>query len=138
MMEENKELHRRVRMLEETAATSEAEKLLAEIKPDQTGAHILARTFEGRDVDSLKKLAHALIAKPNTVVLLGSRDGETARLVFARSEDAKGDMSALMRESCAILEGRGGGKPDMAQGGGKKVDQLEEAIERAVRTLQAA
>jgi alanyl-tRNA synthetase len=138
MIEENKELHRRVRMLEETAATGEAENLLAEIKPNQTGAHVLARTFQGRDVDSLKKLAHALIAKPNTVVLLGSRDGETARLVFARSEDAKGDMNTLMRESCAILEGRGGGKPDMAQGGGKKVEQLEEAIDRAVRALQAA
>lgn len=137
MLEENKELHRRVRMLEETAATDEAEKLYAEAEPNQSGTRVIAHTFEGRDDDSLKKLAHALMARPNTVVLLGSREGETARLVFARSEDAAGDMSLLMRESCAILEGRGGGKPDMAQGGGKKVEHLDEAIEQAVRTLRA-
>jgi alanyl-tRNA synthetase len=138
MMEENKELHRRVRMLEETAATDEAEKLYVETEPNQGGTRIIAHTFEGRDADSLKKLAHALIARPNTVVLLGSREGETARLVFARSEDAEGDMSLLMRESCAILEGRGGGKPEMAQGGGKRVEHLEEGIEQAVRTLKSA
>ncbi|HEX6732128.1 MAG TPA: DHHA1 domain-containing protein [Pyrinomonadaceae bacterium] len=138
MMEENKELHRRVRMLEESAATDEAEKLYAEAEPNQSGTRVIAHTFEGRDADSLKKLAHALIARPKTVVLLGSREGETARLVFARSEDAEGDMSLLMRECCAILEGRGGGKPEMAQGGGKRVEHLEEAIEQAIRTLKSA
>ena len=51
-----------------------------------------------------------------------------ARLVFARSADAPGDMSVLMREACAMLDGRGGGKPDMAQGGGKRVEQLEETL----------
>jgi alanyl-tRNA synthetase len=136
MVEENRDLHRRVRMLEETAATGEAEKLFAETEPDGTGTRIIARTFEGHDADSLKKLAHALIARPNTIVLLGSRDGDTARLVFARSEDAKGDMSLLMREACATVDGRGGGRPDMAQGGGKKVQQLDEALEQAASKLR--
>ena len=88
----------------------------------------LVRVFEGRDAESLKKLAHALIATPGTIALLGSRDKDTARLVFARSADAPGDMSALMREACAMLDGRGGGRPDMAQGGGKRVEQLEETL----------
>ena len=33
-----------------------------------------------------------------------------------------------MREACAMLDGRGGGKPDMAQGGGKRVEQLDETL----------
>lgn len=136
MLEENKELHRRVRTLEETAASDEAEKLFNQSKPDENGTRLIARTFENRDADSLKKLAHALIARPHTIALFGSRDRETARLVFARSEDARGDMSLLMREACVMLDGRGGGKPDMAQGGGKKIDQLNEAIEGAIQSLR--
>ncbi|HET9713591.1 MAG TPA: DHHA1 domain-containing protein [Pyrinomonadaceae bacterium] len=123
MVEENKELHRRVRMLEEVVAGVEAEKLLATAE-----AGIVVQVFDGRDAESLKKLAHALMAKPGTVALLGSRDKDTARLVFARSSDAPGDMSLLMREACTMLEGRGGGKPEMAQGGGKRVEQVEETL----------
>ncbi|HEU4768003.1 MAG TPA: DHHA1 domain-containing protein, partial [Pyrinomonadaceae bacterium] len=80
--------------------------------------------------ESLKKLAQALIAKPRTIALLGSRDKDTARLVFARASDAVADMNALMREACALLDGRGGGKPELAQGGGKRVDLVEEIVEQ--------
>jgi alanyl-tRNA synthetase len=129
-IDENKELHRRVRVLEELAAGVEAEKLLATAR-DGVVVHI----FEGRDAESLKKLAHALIAKPKIVALLASRDKDTARLVFARSADTHGDMSALMREACAMLDGRGGGKPDLAQGGGKNVDKLQDALTHALTLL---
>jgi len=135
MLEENKELHRRVRMLEESAAVEEAERLFNEPSEREDGTRVIAKAFDGRDNDLLKKLAHALIAKPKTVALLGSRDGETARLVFARSQDAPGDMSSLMRDACALVEGRGGGKPEMAQGGGKKIEQLTEALTRAASSI---
>ncbi len=123
MVEENKELHRRVRVLEEDAAGVEAERLLA-----TASNGVVSQVFKDRDVESLKKLAHALMANPGTIALLGSRDKDTARLVFARSADASADMSALMREACAMLDGRGGGRPEMAQGGGKRVEQLEETL----------
>ena len=133
MVEENKELHRRIRALEEMAAGVEAQKLLA------SASHgVVVQIFDGRDAESLKNLAHALTAHSNTVALLASRDKDTARLVFARSADAHGDMSALMRESCAMLEGRGGGKPDMAQGGGKNVAKLDDALTHALTLLNAA
>ena len=132
MAEENKELHRRVRAFEELAASVEAEKLRASARNG-----IVTRVFEGRDAESLKKLAHALIANPRTIALLGSRDKDTARLVFARSTDAHGDMSALMREACAMLDGRGGGKPDMAQGGGKNIAKLDDAIAEVTHALRA-
>jgi alanyl-tRNA synthetase len=96
---------------------------------------IIAKLFDDRDADSLKHLALALIAHPNTIALLGSRDGDTARLVFARSSDADGDMNALMRKACEMINGRGGGKPDIAQGGGKNVDRLAEAIDSASKAF---
>jgi len=133
MVEEHKELNRRIRVLEELAAEGEAEKLLATARDG-----VVVHTFEGRDAESLKKLAHALIAIPRTIALLASRDKDTARLVFARSADAVGDMNALMREACALLDGRGGGKPEMAQGGGKKVERLADALTHALTLLNRA
>src|SRR5215470_11945619 len=119
MVEEHKDLNRRLRALEELAAEVEAEKLLASARDG-----VVSQIFDGRDAESLKKLAQALIAKSGVVALLASRDKDTARLVFARSADASGDMSLLMREGCAMLDGRGGGKPELAQGGGKNISKI--------------
>lgn len=158
MLDENKDLHRRVRTLEEIASHVEAEELLSHAEllddaalsrgtprlakksgePEEHRSHVpgevklVSRVFDNRDAESLKRLALALIAHhPSVIALLGSRDKDTARLVFARSADAPGDMNDLMREACQMLDGRGGGKPDLAQGGGKNVEKLTEAIESA-------
>ena len=113
-----------------TAAGVEAEKLLAGARDG-----VVSEIFDGRDAESLKKLAHALISHPQTIALLASRDNDTARLVFARSADAVGDMNTLMREACALLDGRGGGRPDMAQGGGKNVGKIGDALTHALTLL---
>jgi alanyl-tRNA synthetase len=135
MVEENNELHRRVRSLEEIAARVAAEELLTAAVPTAAGVRVINHIFENRDAESLKHIAQALIAHPQTIAVLGSREKEAARLVFARSADTPGDMNAMMRAACELLDGRGGGKPDMAQGGGKNVERLAEAIERAVALL---
>ena len=136
LLEEHKQLARRIRTLEEAATRLEGEELVRDAVPRPSdGIRLIARTFEGRDAEALKHLALALIAHPRTIALLGSRDGETARLVFARSTDASGDMNALMRQACTLLDGRGGGRPDMAQGGGRDIQKLDDAIEAALRAL---
>lgn len=162
-LDENKDLHRRVRALEEITSNFEAEELLGQAElldnaallsgtpslageesgeAKEQGSHVpakvklVARVFDNRDADSLKRLALSLIAHPAAIVLLGSRDKDAARLVFARSADAPGDMNALMREACLMLDGRGGGKADLAQGGGKNVEKLAEAIESASSSLR--
>ncbi len=139
MLEENKELHRKVRALEEIAARVEAEELLSDTfkssSEDEGQDRVIAKIFDNRDAESLRRLAHSLIAHSHVVALLGSRDYEAARLVFARSEDASGDMNQLMREACVLVDGRGGGKPDMAQGGGKNIEKLTEAVDAAAKSL---
>jgi len=135
LVEENKELRRQVRALEEVAAGVEAARLSVSAATLTDGTRVISDVLENRDAEFLKKVAHALIAHPHTIALLGVREKDAAKLVFARSADARGDMNVLMREACALLDGRGGGKPDMAQGGGKNVVKLEDAIDRAVALL---
>ncbi len=137
LIEENKQLLRRIRPLEEMAARVEADELLREAVRQSDGVKIVARAFDGRDGEALKQLAQQLIARPSTIALLGSHDDvdATARLVFARSADAPGDMNTLMREACAMLDGRGGGRADMAQGGGRNLEKLADAISAIAQRL---
>lgn len=135
LLEENKQLMRRLRTLEEEAARLEGAELVRNTEARADGTRLIARTFDGRDAEALKHLALAVIAHPQTIALLGSRDGQTARLIFARSSEAAGDMNALMRQACSCIDGRGGGRPEMAQGGGPLVQRLDDAIRAAERSL---
>lgn len=134
IVDENKELHRRVRTLEELTAKVEADELLAGESNERR--RVVIRIFDNRDAESLRRLASALIEHERTIALLGSREKESARLVFARSVDETADMNRLMRDACAMIDGRGGGKPDLAQGGGKNVENLEAAIQSAAVALK--
>src|SRR5262249_51448811 len=139
LLEENKNLAHRVRELDEIACRVEAEELLRSTSPTvrEGSPRIVAQVFDNRSADSLKHLALALIAQPTVIALLASRDGDAARLVFARSADASGDMNALMRKACEVIDGHGGGKPDLAQGGGRNLQKIQEAIDYAANQLAA-
>lgn len=151
LQDELKNLQRRLRASEDLAARAEARELLEESEGADGGVEadagvsgvgdggarlrIVARVFEGREAEDLRRLASAVAAHAGAVALLGSRDDSGARLVFARHTDAHGDMNALLREACRTLEGRGGGRPDLAQGGGPRTDLLPEVIDQAARSL---
>jgi alanyl-tRNA synthetase len=135
LIEENKALQRRLRSLEEIASRVEAEELLEQAEAREDGTRLIKHIFDGRSADALRQIAHALVRQPKTIALLASTDEDGARLVFARSEDAPGNMNELMRAACHLLDGRGGGRPDMAQGGGRNPEKLTEALEAATQNL---
>ena len=83
------------------------------------------------DRETLLRAAGELAARPGSVALLSCPAGNGAQraLVFARAKDVQADMAALLR-ACG---GRGGGKPDMAQGGA----QDAQAAQRALTLLRA-
>ena len=133
-LQEIKSLKRRTRDLLEVAVAVEASQMLA--GATQAGAFKLVRaTFDGRDLEEVRWLATRIIQSEPAVALLGTREGGTARLVFARSASLDPNMGQLLAEACQLLGGRGGGRPDLAQGGGPDAAKLEAALDLAAEKL---
>lgn len=129
MQEENRRLAKRVRELAEVAARVEADEIAASVGLSD-GLRIVVRVFRDRDFEELKLLAHRLVEEEGVIALLATCEAGLARIVFARSAAlANADMNAMVRSACERLGGRGGGKPDFAQGGGPRVDEIEDVLE---------
>ena len=140
LIEDNKQLSRRVRELAEVAAKVEAADLLdaSFLKNgirDICGIRIVEKIFEDRDFEEVKLIAHRLTDADDVVALLATREKDAVRLVFARSANLTSDMNALIKAACERLGGRGGGKPDFAQGGGANGNELTAALELAKSKL---
>jgi len=81
-----------------------------------------------------KRIVQALRTRPGAVVLLGVR-GERPQLIFARADDVALDAGALLRTAVATGGGRGGGRPDFAQGGVPTNEGLDAALQAALHAL---
>ena len=122
----NMELNR----LRRDAALRQLEAMLATAPRTPAGASVVARMLEG-DAGLVKDAAAHLIKRPGVVALLGAKVGEdSAVFVFARSADVDLHMGKLMADAAKPLGGKGGGRPDFAQGGGPA--GVLEAAERMV------
>jgi len=96
---------------------SQLPRMIEEAEILQDGTRLIARFVE-TDAMLLRDAVSQLIAQPGMVVLMGAKNGDQAMYVFGRSADGKADMGALLRDSARPLGGKGGGRPDFAQGGG--------------------
>jgi alanyl-tRNA synthetase len=122
------ESDRRVRDLTDRALEGEARRLLAETPPPGAGAPLVVRAaYDGWPAGDLRTPAVYLVRLSPCVALLGSRS-DKAHLVFAQADGLGYDVSALLRQALEILEGRGGGKGNVAQGAGERLDRLDEAL----------
>jgi alanyl-tRNA synthetase len=100
------------------------------------GLRVVVQRMGSADIDELLKAA-ALLAEQDCVALLGS---ETGKLVAAvgRSGLARGiKAGAIIKAAAKALGGGGGGKPDLAQGGGPDVEKLDEALEAGRGAMRA-
>ena len=81
-------------------------------------------------VERAKKLAQALRARSGAIVMLGVL-GERPQLLFTRADDVSLNMGDLLRTAAAAGGGRGGGRPDWAQGGVPSNEALDVALDVA-------
>jgi alanyl-tRNA synthetase len=113
----------------------EARELLASARELPGPARrLVARVFDGRAPDELKRLALNLTRAEGTIALLGSR-GERPQVVFAQSPGLPADLGAILRQVGPPAGVRGGGSHDLAQGGGPPIADVEAAVEAAAAML---
>jgi len=96
--------------------------------------HVVRLVFDQREVSLLKEAARRMTENPGTVVLLAARQPHP-QFVFARSEDLAIDIGAVMRIASAIAGGRGGGRPQFAQGGAPEGAAVDRVLDEAVRQV---
>lgn len=96
---------------------------------------LIAQVFPDRPAAEVKQLATLLAARPATVALLAT-GGPSPRLFFARSTDVDLDMCEALRSVTKEFGGGGGGRPEIAEGGGMPPDRIEAAVEWASRRIR--
>ncbi|MGE8408475.1 MAG: alanine--tRNA ligase [Pseudomonas sp.] len=130
VLERNRQLEKQLEQLQAKAASAAGDDL-ANSAVDVKGVKVLAARLDGQDGKALLALVDQLKNKlGRAVILLGSVHEEKVVLVAGVTKDLTGQLKAgdLMKQAAAAVGGKGGGRPDMAQGGGVDAAALDGAL----------
>ena len=131
LFERQKKLERELESLKARAAAGTTADLAA-TAADIDGVKVVAARLEGLDPKALREAVDQLKHKlGDTVVLLAAASGGKAALVAGVNGAALGKVKAgeLLSHVAGQIGGKGGGRPDMAQGGGEDGPALVKALE---------
>ncbi len=132
ILAETKQLQRENESLAAKLGNIEAGSLASKVK-DINGVPVIAARVQAADMNSLRNMADDLKQKlGSAVILLGSADNGKVNLIAGVTKDLidKGyHAGKLVKEAASVCGGGGGGRPDMAQAGGKDPAKLDKALE---------
>lgn len=134
--EETSGLRKQVKVLQERILETEADELVAAARK-LAGVRIVRLVSGGRSLEELKLLAAKVAGHPGTIAVFGTR-GAMPQIVLHRSVDVRLDMGAVVKQVLPFIDGRGGGSPVQAQGGGSRPDALEHALDQAIHKIADA
>ena len=140
-IEELRLAQKKITELEAAQALGRLLVLLPSKAQDIAGKRVLAIEMDGIGGEQLRQVAIKAREElgSNSVVVLGSvSDGRVTLMVACGQAAIESGIKAgdLARVASAVLGGGGGGKPDLAQGGGTEVSKLDEAISAAVGLIK--
>ena len=105
------------------------------------GVKLLAAQIEGIDMNGLRELGDQLKEKlgEGVVVLASGNDGKVSLMATATDGAMKQGAHAgnLVKGIAGLVGGGGGGRPNMAQAGGKNPAGIPEALEKAAEVLES-
>ena len=128
---QNKELEKEIGQLHAAASKNQVDDLLNQVK-EVAGIKLLACEVEAADMNSLRDMSDMFRDKLQSgVVVLGAKSENGVNLIVAMTKDLnKQGLHAgnMIKEIAKVTGGGGGGRPDMAQAGGKDYSKLAEAL----------
>ena len=137
LLEQQKSLEKQVEHLKNKVAQSQTEHLQGR---SLNGATVLAQKVEDMDRAQLRTLADSLRNKwRSAVIVLASVNDSDIAIVSAVSKDLTKKVQAgrLVGDVAKQVGGKGGGRPDMAEGAGKDTSSLPKALESVYETVAA-
>jgi alanyl-tRNA synthetase len=137
LMEEKKSLEKRVDQMKDKLANAQVSGLETQAR-DLKGVKVLAAEVVAMDRQQMRTVVDSLRNKGLGVVALASSDDGNISIVTAVRKDLTGKIHAgkLAGAIAQKIGGKGGGRPDMAEGGGKNQDALESALTDVYKTVE--
>ncbi|MGG1661091.1 alanyl-tRNA editing protein [Brevibacillus sp. NRS-1366] len=125
---------------------AEKEKLLLEVEIREQlanavtigNARLIQLSTADRTIQELQQLAQLMTSEAPDAVCLLATSGEKMQLVFARGQAVDVAVNQLLKETLPLIQGKGGGNPAMAQGGGQPVIAVEEVLAHARKLVETA
>ena len=136
-MEAVKTLEKQIEALKRKAAGSQVQGLLEQVR-EVKGVRVLAAQVGGSDRETLRQLVDALRQKLGSgVVVLATADEGKVALITAVTKDLIPRLHAgkIVQELARLVGGSGGGRPDLAEAGGKDTSAIENALGQVYPTL---
>ncbi|NLK98883.1 alanine--tRNA ligase [Defluviitalea saccharophila] len=139
LMTEAKENQKEIEKLRAKMAGEAVQDVLSG-KIDVNGVSLLTARFDELDMNGLRNMGDNLKNKigSGVIVLATGKDNKVNFVVMATDDAVKKGAHAgnLIREIAKVAGGSGGGRPNMAQAGGKEVAKIDEALAKAVEILK--
>ncbi|SHF93490.1 alanyl-tRNA editing protein [Ornithinibacillus halophilus] len=133
---QNKNLEKNINELNNQILEFEAIQLTNQIEIHDD-IKIIKMAFQDKTMAELQVLARTLIGKRNDLlVLLVSDYDNKLQLVCARSESIEINVNQLLKQTLPLINGRGGGKENFAQGGGEKVISAEQLLLELIHKIK--
>jgi alanyl-tRNA synthetase len=132
LLKHQRELEREIETLKGKLTTRDSRDMMDKVR-EVNGIKILSTQVEAPDVQTLRDYGDKIRDRLGSgIVLLGSQVDGKAMILCMVTKDLTNRFHSgeIVRKIAPLVEGKGGGKPEMAQAGGPRGDKLEEALEK--------
>ena len=138
LLDENKSLHREIKNLKQQLASSAGSDLMEGLQ-ELNGISVLTKIIDDNDASNVRDIADQVRSKlTNGVFFLVGMGKDRAALVAGVTGNLTDriNASALMKHVASQVDGKGGGRPDMAQGVANNIENIQSALDSVFTYLK--